>query len=258
MHETFAEYKRTLLDANFKEATKNPNDFYRKATEKTAFIVNLKYLTDGIGIVYGFCSTASLRDQYAEAFLAEYGKNDDECNLRFFVKIGAEISDSEAKKMIDVCYRTYALTEKDILLEIVKEKRKAFVTNVTSFLKPLGFRKKGNSWKKSLSTDIGLGLVLDKNPYTDLYYFEVDVSGASWYHGRRMIHVRDAAMFDYIAEPNAQFDWQLQSEKELTAVLEKIYANVFSPLMKAIPPSLGEEQGFYTKMLDALCRDDAI
>ena len=143
-------------------------------------------------------------------------------------------------------------------MEIVKEKRKAFVSNVTSFLKPLGFRKKGNSWKKSLSTDIGLGLVLDKNPYTDLYYFEVDVSGASWYHGRRMMHVRDAAMFDYVAEPNAQFDWQLQSEKELTAILEKIYANVFSPLMKAIPPSLGEEQGFYTKMLDALCRDDAI
>ena len=116
---------------NIKEATKNPNHFYRKATEKTAFIVNLKYLTDGIGIVYGFCSTASLRDQYAEAFLGEYGKNDDECNLRFFVKIDAEISDSEAKKMIDACYRTYALTEKDIILEIVKEKRKAFVTNVT-------------------------------------------------------------------------------------------------------------------------------
>ena len=228
--------KELLLERGFAEASQNPFHFFKLLTDKTAFIVNLKERPDGVGVVYGVISTAVLWTEGDWAFFRQHGEADENCNLRFYKEIRTKEDEDAAADAINALYQEYLHTEKDELLLRVKALRKQFLQRITDFLKPLGFRKKGNQWRKMLNENIVLEFWADKSTYSDLYYFEVSVysvlpSGRCYDH---RADTKGTDIFDWkiVSESDKRFDWQLQSEEDLREVITRIYEQELKPFMK--------------------------
>ena len=130
------EYRDILLENGFEEASKNPYHFWKILTEKTAYIINLKQLKDGIGIVYGVMSTAVFWNEADWKFQHEFGRRDSECNLRHYIEITSKDDEKKADIVIRKLYEEYRLIDKDTLLNTVKDLRKQFIQEITNILKP--------------------------------------------------------------------------------------------------------------------------
>ena len=157
------QYRQALLAQDFEEATEIPLRFWKVLTDKTAFIVNLRGLPDGVGVVYGVISTAVFRTEGDWETFRQLGEEDDFINLRCGLEIHGEADEAAARKAITELYQEYLQKDKDALLAAVKEKRKQFLQQIATVLKPLGFRKKGSQWRKQLSDHITLQFWADKS-----------------------------------------------------------------------------------------------
>ena len=222
-------YKEQLLNAEFSRAELKPYRFFRAETEKTAFIVNLTETECGIGVFYGFCSTAFMPG--GEDFFREYGKDKDDCTLRCYIEIESDEQESKAKELIQEFYTFYHNTEKDELLNIVKEQRKAFLQNFTTLLKPLGFKKKGNKWSKQFADEYNLTFEAQKSSYSDQYYFNIiiDKIGST---GQPYCYYTRAD-----TNPECIYNWQLMSEAELEVLLtttEKMINDILNTNIEAL------------------------
>lgn len=240
-------YKQQLLESGFTEATQRAFHFWKILTEKTAFIVNLKMLPEGVGVVYGVISTAVFWTEGDWDYFKQVGRSDDGCNLRFYVEIHSWDDQTEAINKIEKLYEEYLHIDKDTLLANVKERRKQFIQQITNVLKPLGFRKKGNQWRKPLSENIMLQFWADKDPYSDLYYFEVDIyslnpPGGVWCYSNRL-DTKGTDIFDWkgYTEPHRRFDWQLQSTEDLLEIVNRAYKEELRPLMETDLAELGKQ-----------------
>jgi len=239
--------KQLLLNAGFEEAVQRPFYFWKILTDQTAFITNLKPLSEGVGIVYGVISTAVLWTERDWDYFRQVGTSDGECNLRFYIEIKS--ADDDAKEKSEICslYEEYLHKDKDMLLAAVKERRKQFIQQITNVLKPLGFRKKGNQWRKPLSENIMLQFWADKSSYSDLYYFEVDIyalnpPGGVWCYSKRL-DTKGTDIFDWkgYSEPHRRFDWQLQSTEDLLEIVNRACKEELLPLMEIDLDELGKQ-----------------
>ena len=220
------QYRQALLAQGFEEATEMPLRFWKVLTDKTAFIVNLRDLPNGIGVVYGVISTTVFWTDEDWDFFRTVGQEDDFINLRCGLEIREEADEAAARNAITELYREYLQKDKDALLAAVKEKRKQFLQQIATVLKPLGFRKKGSQWRKQLSDHITLQFLADKSSYCDSYYFEVDVFSTESPIGpgcyfRRM----------EIGGDN-RFDWQLRSTEELLAIVHQACEQELKPFLE--------------------------
>ena len=245
--EKMEHYKKMLLENGFDEATMNPFHFWKKLTDKTAFIINLKMLPHGTGIVYGVISTAVFWSKGDWDFFKQHGRSDDECNLRFYLEIQAEDEAITVSDKIGALYHEYLHIDKDTMLAQVKELRKQFILQITNVLKPLGFRKKGNQWQRKLSDNIILQFRADKDPYSDLYYFEVDIysvvpPGGVWCYHKRL-DLKGTNIFDWknYSEPHRRFDWQLQSTEELLEIVNRAYHEELKPFLENDLTEMGKQ-----------------
>ncbi len=238
---SISKYKNLLLENNFEEATRVPLHFWKKLTDKTAFVVNLKELQFGVGIVYGVMSTAILWTAEAWDYFKQHGCSDDDCNLRFYLEICSHADEITASNTIGELYRNYLHTDKDTLLAEVKERRKLFLQQITDVLKPLSFQKKGNRWRKHISEDIDIQFWADKSPYSDLYYFQVDIGGG-WCYSERLI-TTETDFFDFknYSEPDKRFDWQLQSAENLQAIVQRAYEEKMKPFLENELTEMGRQ-----------------
>lgn len=232
-------FRERLRDAGFEEASQKPLRFWKKLTEKTEFIINLKHLVTGIGIVYGVRSTAAIWDELGWQFHNEFGTTDDGCNLRYYLEIITENDELQANHMIRSLYYEYREIDKDTLLKTVKELRKQFLQRITNILKPLGFRKKGNQWRKHLTDSIVLQFWADKDPYSDLYYFEINIfslksSKGLWCYSKRL-QAKGTKIFDFkdYSQPEYRFDWQLQTAEDLDIIVNEAYKFDLLPFIRS-------------------------
>lgn len=242
------EYREMLLEHGFTEATQNPFHFWKILTEKTAFIINLKKLLQGKGIVYGVISTAVFWSDVDWDYFKECGRFDDDINLRFYLEIHTENDAVVAGDTIGALYQEYLHINKDTMLANVKELRKQFILQITNVLKPLGFRKKGNQWRRKLSDDIMLQFWADKDPYSDLYYFEVDIyslvpPGGVWCYSKRL-DAKGTDIFDWknYSEPHRRFDWQLQSAEDLLEIVKRAYEQDLKPFLENDLMEMGKQR----------------
>lgn len=216
------QYRNMLLEYGFNEATWNPLHFWKKLTDKTAFIINLKELQHGVGVVYGLNSTAG-----AWGYIMMMGSNDCNCNLRRYMEIHTENDAIVASNTIGALYQEYLHVDKDTILANIKELRKQFISQINNVLKPLGFRKKGNQWSKKLSDSIVLQFWADKGSYSDLYYFQISIYplaspvGSCCYSQR--LDTQGTDIFDWkkASQPHLRFDWQLQSTDDLLEIINR-------------------------------------
>lgn len=239
------QYRKLLLENGFAEAARNPFHFYKILTDKTAFIVNLKECPHGVGVVYGVISTAVLWTEADWDFFRQHGESDENCNLRFYREICSENDEKAMNEAIEALYQEYLHIDKDTLLLRVKELRKQFIGRITSILKPLGFRKKGNQWRKTLSPNFVLEFWADKSTYSDLYYFDVSVypvlASGRCYSNRADTKGTDVFDWKIVSEPDKRFDWQLQSEEEMLEVINRICEQELKPFMETNLTEMGKE-----------------
>lgn len=186
-------YRQQLLAAGMQEPTKRSFSeermfFWKPATQWTAFIVNATGTERGIKIIYGYASTAFTRMAGDEMALVQWGVSDEDITIREAAFVDNEDDESNARTQIARMYERFRLTEKDELLKEAKAKRNAFIHQIAVKLKPMGFRKKANSWTKSLEDEYYLMFNAQKSAFSDEYYFNIyigktgtDAYGDCWH-----------------------------------------------------------------------------
>lgn len=136
-----------------------------------------------------------------------------------------------AQKQIEKMYEKYLHLTKDELLVEAREKRKAFIQKITNKLKPMGFKKKGNSWRRNLEGEYYTIFDAQKSLYSDQYYYNVLIKGddhKTCYHSR-VSNNEDGIM-----------DWQAVSEDEFNNFLDQIVVPLMEQFINTPLDELGK------------------
>ncbi len=237
-------YRNQLLAANMQEPKKRGLEgyhwiFFKPMTSLTAFIVNLRGQKNGIDIVYGYASTAFTRMAGDENALIDWGVDDKDITIREMVHIHTVSDEEPAKIRIQQMYERYQQTEKDALLILAKERRKAFIQQIAIRLKPLGFKKKANSWKYELTGEYYLMFNLQKSMYSDQYYFNIYIGKDGTNHYGDCFYTRLAPCRQSPA------DWQLLSHDEWLCFLDHELVPVLQRIIQTPLEIQGRDPSFW-------------
>jgi hypothetical protein len=135
------------------------------------------------------------------------------------LKITSEADEVEAAERIKAFYDEHAGLTKEEILAKSKELRKDFIKVITDKLKPLGFKKKSNHWRKPLENGFYIEFSADKSTYSDSYQFDTrilreDVAASICY---RNVPKYNADCVIY----NVYFNWQLTSREAFARYLDE-------------------------------------
>lgn len=205
--------------------------FYKPMTDLTAFIVNLHRAEYYIEVTYGYASTAFTRMAGDENALAEWGVSDEDITIREKVIIRDDADETIVRNKIAEMYVAYSHTQKDDLLLWAKDKRKSFIQQIHTKLKPLGFKKKGNTWTRPLTDTYYLIFNAQKSAFSDEYYFNLSINknGAIYFGGCYETRLAPTGM--------SPMDWQALDKEEFDFFLDK---TVMPELWKIIGTPLSE------------------
>ena len=213
---------------------RNHYQFFRQDTELTALFVNLEPSREGIVVRYGLDSTAFTRFKGDEESLLNWGIRSDDACLRWEVSV-TTAEDPAAAEQVAAHFRQYQGTEKDALLNIRKELRKAFLDRINGVLKPLGFRKKGAEWRKVLPTGHTLYFSADKGSYGDGYDFDMYLTAPPGEPDLRGWCLRVPLNLPQLRHPNPfihhPYDWQVNTDEDLREILDNFLKTCFEPLL---------------------------
>lgn len=213
--------------------------FYKATTPLTAFILNLTVNESAVEIVYGYASTAFTKMTGDENELIENGVCNENINLREKVIICNEADEETAKAKIGVMYVQYLHTEKDELIKLADEKRKQFIKQIATMLKPLGFKKKANSWTKSLDTDYYVMFNAQEAGFSDEYYFNI-------YIGKNGTNCYGDCFYTRIA-PDGEYptDWQTISKERFNDFLENTAVPFLQDIINTPLKELGKREDIW-------------
>lgn len=229
-------YRTRLLAAGFLEPTKHSSTcwhwyFYRPDTELTAFAVNLHGKDGWVEVTYGYASTTFSRMAGDENALAFYGLSNADITLREVYLICDEADETTAAAQISALRAKYRGTEKDALLAIAGEKRKAFIARIAARLKPLGFRKKANTWTKALE-QFELVFNLQKSAYADEYYYNIFFQPQDSRSHLRCYYTR--------VSPGTM-DWQALTAEEMDFFLDRTLVPALRRFLETPLTELGQD-----------------
>lgn len=214
-------YRADLLAFGMQEPSKRESSvwhwhFFKPTTELTAFIVNLTGTDNNIEVVYGYASTAFTRFAGDENALIDQGVSDEHITIREKIIICDETDEETAKLQVSDLYRRYLSTQKVDLLAFAKAKRKEFIQEIALKLKPLGFKKKANTWTRTLEGEYYLMFNAQKSAFSDEYYFNVYIgkNGTNGYGDCFYTRVAPQGM--------CPMDWQTLSKVEFDYFLNNI------------------------------------
>ena len=245
------QYRKELLVFGMREPTKPTIKrtspwhwlFYKPATALTAFIVNIKGNACYVEVTYGYASTAFTRMAGDENALVEWGVSDKSITVREKVMICDEADETIAKSKIAEMYAAYLHTQKEDLLLFAKEKRKAFIQQIYAKLKPLGFRKKANTWTRSLTDPYYLMFNAQKFSFSDEYFFNLYIgkNGTNKYGDCYYTRIAPAGM--------SPMDWQALDKEEFDFFLEKSVVPELEKIIGTPLNELGQISSYWTGCL---------
>ena len=216
----YMQYRDKLLAAGFSEAKQHYGHFFRQATEKTAFVINLDDEEYGVSVMYGFASTAFMAGD--EEWFANNGSDNDSCQVRNILSVCDERDEPNAAEIISAFYMQYKGYSKDEILALKKERQKAFLDHFTPALKPLGFRKKGAKWSKDLCNGTALSFEAQKSAYSDEYYFNVSVHDISDFYARQS--------YERVVVHDSQiYNWQLMTDEQIENLIQYALTKYVTP-----------------------------
>lgn len=227
-------YRRILLQNGFSEPICQKERslhwmFYKETTGNSAFVVNLTGYNDRVEVVYGFASTAFTFVKGDEESLVRWGIADEDINLRQKSSIFHHAEERDTGILVKEMYDRYKNLEKEALLRIVRIKRKKWIDKIAEKLKPLGFKKKANTWKRVLEDGYYLMFHAQKSSFSDEYYFNV-------YIGKENTDFYGDCYYNRIVT-DCPLDWQTIADDEMIKFLEN---DIVSQLMHIIETPLHE------------------
>lgn len=245
-------YRNELLAFGMQEPSKRESSiwhwyFFRPMTDLTAFIINLTGKDEYIEVVYGYASTAFTCFAGYENALIESGVPDEDITIREKYIICDDCDEKSVRPLIADMYNRYSQTQKDDLLTFAKEKRKAFIQQIAVKLKPLGFKKKANTWTRALDGGYYLMFNAQKSSFSDEYYFNVYIgkNGTNEYGDCYYTRVAPQGM--------CPMDWQALTKEKIDFFLEE---TVLPALSKIISTPLNELGKITTYWLGCHCKRD--
>lgn len=245
IREKMEHYRQQLLNSEMLEPTKRKSSdwhwlFYKPVTALTAFIVNLHGNEYSIEVVYGFTSTAFTRMAGDENALIELGVADEDSTIREKIIICDETDEKTAQAQIKEMYRKYLKTGKDELLACAKAKRKEFIQQIAGILKPLGFKKKANTWIRALESDYYVMFNAQKSAFSDTYYFNICIgkSGNNDYSECYSTRVAPDGM--------SPMDWQVFSKEEFELFLLHTIVPALNQIIQTPLQELGKLPSFWS------------
>lgn len=238
------QYRTELLSFGMQEPSRRESSvwhwyFFKPMTNLTAFIVNIKGTDQDIKIVYGYASTAFTRFNGCEDHLIREGVSDDDITIREKFVVRDEHDEKMAESLIKDMYHKYAQTEKDDLLICAKEKRKAFIQQIAVKLKPLGFKKKVNTWTRVLGEEYYLMFHAQKSSFSDEYYFNV-------YIGKNGTDNYGDCYYNRLApETMCPMDWQAISREEFETFLNHTVLPELEKIIRTPFDELGKDSSYW-------------
>ncbi len=220
-----------LAAAGFTPSEHYAHRFCKETSDHTALIVNLKDVGDesdeAVYIVYGVTAIGASDD--IEAFFRAWGEADDDIKLRHGTVVTPD-NQAEIAETIRTAFAAYAPLDATAVRATAKEKQKVFLNRIHAVLKPIGYRRKGNTWTKALPNDRFLEFNAQKSAYSDQFYFNYSHyrSGDNRYlppHGTRRL-----ARIDGEGRTVDIFDWQLLSDAAIDALIVRAAVGVLSAL----------------------------
>ncbi|MBQ8407656.1 MAG: DUF4304 domain-containing protein [Clostridia bacterium] len=229
--DTMLSLREAILKAKFNEAgwEFRQFSFYRCTLEKVAFIVNLKDYGDHIGVTYGFTSIVD------QDHLKNYGEDNNDIKLRFCSVIKNEQDKIAVANEVKNVYATYLDKSKDEILSLKQERQKQFLQKIADKMKPLGFKKKGAKWTRTLDREFCLDFEAQKSQWSDEYYFNVSV-----YHK----DVQFPQCYGTRLNTNGKgiYNWQLITDEELNCLLNEAIQSILTPIINTPLSELGNQK----------------
>ena len=239
------QYRKELTASGMHEPTKHNSSschwyFYKPTTDSTAFVVNLQGNEFYIEVTYGYASTAFTRMAGDENALVELGVSDEDITIREKMIICDEADETIARSKIAEMHATYLHSTKDELLLFAKEKRKAFIQQIQSKLKPLGFKKKANTWTRPLTDTYYLVFNAQKSAFSDEYYFNLSINkdGTIYFGGCYETRLAPAGM--------SPMDWQALDREEFDFFLDKTVVPELENIIDTPLSELGQISSYWT------------
>lgn len=239
IREKMEQYRAKLLSFGMKEPSKRESSvwhwlFYKPVTSLTAFIVNLTGTDYYIKVTYGYAATAFTRLTGCENALIESGVRDEEVTIRETIIICDETDEEIAQTQIAQLHERYLHTDKEELLDVGKAKRKTFIQQIAVKLKPLGFRKKANTWMRMLADDYYVMFQAQKSAFSDEYYFNIYIgkNGTNQYGDCYYTRVAPQGM--------CPMDWQALRKEEFEFFLDRTVVPALEQIIRTPLEALGK------------------
>lgn len=214
--------------------------------DQKVFALNLFELSSGVvRVMYGWNMVSKM--QGAEQTLIETGVGIGNCYLRAMDEISCPEKWEEAKQKIQRFYCVYRHHTKEQLLALRKELMKEFVGCFHKRLKPLGFHKKGNVWRRKIDRSRYLELQMEcsswTNEYSLHYLVDVDPDIGQGHQGcGGCLSGKVYPEGEYPHEAVERVDWQLLGKSEIDQWIEKLITTVVKPLTETPLEELGKER----------------
>ena len=128
-------------------------------------------------------------------------------------------------------YDQYVNYSKDELLTLAKERRKGFINAINLKLKPLGLKKKANTWSISLNQHYNLSFSVEKSRFCDCYKFYYDINCIENGTPFRHCYV-NAIGYEYKSQIY-DYNWQCYSEAEFDRFFEFITKDILLPIINS-------------------------
>ncbi len=221
----------TLAASGFTPSEHYAHRFCKETSDHTALIVNLKDVGDesdeAVYIVYGVTAIGASDDM--EAFFRAWGEADDVIKLRHDTVVTPDNQD-EIAETIRTAFAAYAPLDATAVRATAKEKQKVFLNRIHAVLKPMGYRRKGNTWTKALPNGWHLEFNAQKSAYSDQFYFNYcyyragDIKYLPPSGNRRLTRI------DGEGRETGIFDWQLLSDAAIDALIVEAAATTMNAL----------------------------
>lgn len=220
---------KKLQDSEMTASQIHERNFFQVVSPEKVFVVDVK----DDGVVFGWAFQG--KGEAGESVLYESGIGADECNLRFFSAVSCENDWQQAKERIEKCYLEYLYWTKEELLDHIKALRKAFIQRFTDRLKPLGFRKKSNHWKRTIGEKYEFEVHVQKSAYADRYYVNLSIEPLNW-AWMGCFHTRIDFEGEYL------LDWQLTPGDVIDRALDRMMDDWIRPAVEMDPNEFGKRE----------------